>query len=71
MENSQSNKVYNYVLEQIKSGKWHTGEKIYTEKELCEKLEVSRIAVRGGSGKILRFGNIGKKERRRNVHCSH
>lgn len=62
IENSQSNKVYNYVLEQIKSGKWHPGEKIYTEKELCEKLEVSRIVVREALEKFSALGILEKRK---------
>ncbi|HML38292.1 MAG TPA: FCD domain-containing protein [Bacillota bacterium] len=61
-EIQQSNKVYNFVLEQIKSNKWSAGEKIYTEKELCEELEVSRIAVREALEQCSALGILEKRK---------
>lgn len=61
-ENSQKKKVYNFVIEQIKGNRWMPGEKIYTEKELCEKLDVSRIAVREALGQCAALGILEKRK---------
>lgn len=61
-ENTQSNKVYEYVLQKIKTNKWVTGERIYSENELCKRLEVSRIAVRGALEKLSALGILEKKK---------
>jgi GntR family transcriptional repressor for pyruvate dehydrogenase complex len=60
-ENSQSNKVYEYVLDKIKANKWTAGERIYSENELCHKLEVSRIAVREALEKFSALGILDKR----------
>jgi len=60
--NSQSNKVYEYVLDKIKANKWTPGERIYSENELCKKLDVSRIAVREA---LEKFSALGILEKRR------
>ncbi len=60
--NTQSNKVYEYVLDKIKTNKWTHGEKIYSENELCKKLDVSRIAVREALEKFSALGILEKKQ---------
>jgi DNA-binding FadR family transcriptional regulator len=61
-ENTQSNKVYEYILQQIKDSIWETGDRIYSEKELCEKLSVSRIAVRAALDKLSALGILEKRK---------
>ena len=61
-ENSQSNKVYEYVLDKIKTRTWTQGDKIYSENELCKKLDVSRIAVREALEKVSALGILEKKK---------
>ena len=61
-ENTQSNKVYEYVLDGIKTNKWVPGERIYSENILCEKLDVSRIAVREALEKIAALGILEKRK---------
>ncbi len=57
-----SKKVSNYVIEQIKKNKWKPGDKIHTEKELCEILGVSRIAVREALGQCSALGILEKRK---------
>lgn len=61
-ENTQSNKVYEYVLNKIKTKTWTYGDKIYSEHELCKKLDVSRIAVREALEKFSALGILEKKQ---------
>ena len=61
-ENTQSNKAYEFILNKIKTGEWVSGEKIYTEKELCEELNLSRISVRAALDKLDVLGIIEKKK---------
>lgn len=61
-ESSQKDKVYNFIIEQIKSNKWLPGEKIYTEKEICEKLSISRIPVREALGQCSALGLLDKRK---------
>lgn len=60
-ENTQSRKAYDYVLERIKTNKWKPGERIYTEKELCERLDVSRVAVRAALDQLTGLGVLEKR----------
>ncbi len=57
-----SRKVYDYVIEQIKVNKWVPGDKIFTEKELCEILGVSRIAVREALEQCSALGILEKRK---------
>lgn len=59
---TQSDKVYEYVLDKIKTNKWAEGEKIYSENKLSERLEVSRIAVREALEKFSALGILEKKK---------
>jgi GntR family transcriptional repressor for pyruvate dehydrogenase complex len=62
LNNSQRQKVYDFVIEQIKSRKWNPGERIMTEMELCEMLNVSRIAVREALGQCSALGILEKRK---------
>lgn len=60
--NKQSNKAYDYILNKIRTNEWVPGQKIFTEKELCEKLDLSRISVRTALDKLSVLGIIDKKK---------
>ena len=59
---SQAKKVYDYVIGQIKLGRWNPGDQIMTEMELCEELDVSRIAVREALGQCSALGVLEKRK---------
>lgn len=61
-EKSQRKKAYDYVVAQIKSGRWNPGDQIMTEMELCEELNVSRIAVREALGQCSALGILEKRK---------
>lgn len=61
-ETSQNEKVYEFVLDQIKSNIWKPGDKIYTEKEFCEKLDVSRVVVREALEKCVALGILERRK---------
>lgn len=61
-ECSQSNKAYEFILEKIKNNEWVPGQKIFTEKELCEELNLSRISVRTALDKLAVLGIIEKRK---------
>jgi len=45
-------KVFDYITQKIKSREWLPGTKIATENQLCEQMDVSRIAVRQAVEKL-------------------
>lgn len=45
--------VYDYIVEQIRIGKWKPGDKIATETELVKLLGVSKIAVRNAIERLV------------------
>jgi DNA-binding FadR family transcriptional regulator len=47
-----SKKAFSYIVEKIHSGEWNEGTRIDTETQLCEKINVSRVAVRGAVEKL-------------------
>ena len=57
-----SDKVYNFVLSKIKSRQWQPSDKIMTESELCQNLEVSRVAVREALERLSALGLLIKKQ---------
>ncbi len=56
-----SEKVYNYVIDKIKSSEWKQGMKTASENELCQELDVSRVAVRQALEKLVALGLLVKK----------
>ena len=56
-----SEKVYDYVIEKIKSSEWTQGMKTASENELCAKLNVSRVAVRQALEKLVALGLLIKR----------
>lgn len=54
--------VFEYLKSSVVSGKWKPGDKIPSEKELCETLDVSRVSVRAA---INRMAGIGLLESKR------
>ncbi len=57
-----SDKVYNYVIERIKSGQWEQGTKIKSELDMVAELEVSRVAVRQALEKLVALGLLIKRK---------
>lgn len=55
-----SEKVYDFIIDKIRSKEWLPNTKIMTEKELCEELNVSRVAVRQASDKLVAIGLLKK-----------
>lgn len=54
--------VYNQFMDAIASGEWKQGEKIPSENELAERLNVSRISVRGALQKLVALGLVESKQ---------
>lgn len=58
-------RIYDYLLEAISSGKWAAGDKVPSEKELCEQFKVSRITSKKAlellseQGVLVRFPGKG------------
>lgn len=50
--------VYEELLENIKSGRWARGEKLPSEYELCEMLQVSRATIRTALQRLKALGLI-------------
>lgn len=57
-----SEKVYDYIIEKIKTSQWEQGTKITSENELCSELEVSRVAVRQALEKLVALGLLVKRK---------
>lgn len=55
-----SDKVYDYIVEKIKTREWLPEMKIYTENQLCEELNVSRVAVRQAIEKLVAMSILRK-----------
>ncbi len=53
-----SEKVYNLIKTSISSGEWEVGDKLPTEKILCEKYSVSRTTVRAALQKLEAQGYV-------------
>jgi GntR family transcriptional regulator, arabinose operon transcriptional repressor len=49
-------KLRDYLIETIQSGKIHVGDKIYSENELAETFEISRNTVRQAIGELVNEG---------------
>ncbi|MFT5875119.1 MAG: GntR family transcriptional repressor for pyruvate dehydrogenase complex [Clostridium sp.] len=57
-----SEKVYNFIIEKIKSNEWLPESRIMTEKQLGEDLKVSRVAVRQAIDQLVAIGMLKKKQ---------
>lgn len=57
-----SNRVYTFILDKIRSGHWPVNSKILTEPQLCETLNVSRVAVREAIERLSALGLLAKKQ---------
>lgn len=57
-----SEKVYDFIIDKIKSNEWEPNSKIMSENELCKELNVSRIAVRQAMEKLVALGLLKKKQ---------
>ncbi len=62
MMKSKSQVVYNYIERKIMLGQYKAGEKIPSEKKLCDQLGVSRVSVRSGIEKLIAIGLLTKKK---------
>lgn len=57
-----SDKVYDFLMENIRRRVWSTNSKIMTENELCAALDVSRVAVREAVERLVALGLLVKKQ---------
>ena len=57
-----SQRVYDFIIEQIRDGKWLPGDKISGEMELCQTLDVSRVATRQALEKLSAIGLLRKRQ---------
>lgn len=55
-EKNVTNRVIAYVNENIQNGNWKTGDKLPSEHEICNKLDVSRISVRTALQHFIALG---------------
>lgn len=58
--NQASDKAYNYIVEKIQEGYWKPGDKIATEPQLCEAIQVSRVPVRQAIEKLVALSVLKK-----------
>lgn len=58
--NQASDVAYDYIVEQIRSGKWKPGDKISTESQLVESIGVSRVAVRQAIERLVALSVLNK-----------
>lgn len=47
-----SDEIYNKILERISDGRWDVGQKLPSEKQLCEMFGASRVSVRAALHKL-------------------
>lgn len=50
--------VFSYLQDGLAAGVWKAGDKLPSEKELCQKLQVSRMSVRSAIGKLVALGVV-------------
>lgn len=50
--------VFAYLQDGLAAGQWKPGDKLPSEKELCQKLQVSRMSVRSAIGKLAALGVV-------------
>lgn len=58
--NQASDRAYAYIVEQIRSGKWKSGDKIATETQLVDMIGVSRVAVRQAIERLVTMSVLNK-----------
>lgn len=61
MAQKPSDYAYDYVIDQIKTSKWKSDEKIHSENALASELNISRMAVRQAYDQLEALGMIVKK----------
>ena len=54
--------VYNYLFQNIRSGIWKPGDKIPSEADLCNILNVSRVSVRSALGRLSALRLVQSKQ---------
>lgn len=62
LKEKASDKVFKYIEEKIIKGVWKEGDKIESENQLAEGLDVSRVSVREAIGKMVAMGILYKKK---------
>jgi GntR family transcriptional regulator, arabinose operon transcriptional repressor len=50
--------VRDYVLDQIRTGKWREGRRLPSENQLCKQFDVSRITIRSAMAKLVEEGIV-------------
>jgi DNA-binding FadR family transcriptional regulator len=60
-KNSPSDKVYDFIMNKLKSNEWAPNDKIMTENELSKELDVSRVAVRQAVSILVGQGLLNQK----------
>ena len=58
-----SQKVSDFITQNILSGEWKSGDKIWSENEFCSYLGVSRIAVRDAIANLTAISVLRKVQR--------
>ena len=54
--------VYEYLSTNIQSGQWKPGDKLPSEAELCNLMNVSRITIRSALGRLSALGLVHSKQ---------
>lgn len=57
-----SERVFNYFMDEISSGRWPVGGKIPSENQLCSQLNVSRISVRSAIYRLSALGLLKSRQ---------
>lgn len=58
--NQASDKAYEYIIEQIRSGVWTPGDKIATESQLVKMIGVSKVAIRQAIERLVAISVLNK-----------
>lgn len=62
LKEKASDKVFKYIEEKIVKGFWGEGDRIDSENQLAEELDVSRVSVREAIGRMVAMGILSKKK---------
>lgn len=57
-----SDKVYDFLIEKIKIKEWKSNTKIMSENQICDELNVSRVAVRSAIDRLIALGLLKRKK---------